>query len=87
MKGLLVALMVLDVYVVVYYRLLVRFYYQKVTQRRETALGALFSFPPYRVLPRQGRRCVQRYWISLLVLIAFVLVLAWNINLPLAKDP
>jgi len=79
--------MVLDVYVVVYYRLLVRFYYQKATQRRETALGALFSFPPYRVLPRQGRRCVQRYWISMLVLIVCVLLLASNINLPLAKHP
>jgi hypothetical protein len=86
-KGILVALMVLDVYVVVYYRLLVRFYYQKVTQRRETALGALFSLPPYRILPQQGRRCVQRYWISILVLIACVLLLASNINLPLARNP
>lgn len=87
MKGTLVALMVLDVYVVVYYRLLVRFYYQKATQRRETALGALFSLPPYRVLPQQGRRCVQRYWISMLVLIACVLLLASNINLSFMKHP
>ena len=85
MRAALVVVMVVDFYVLIYYRLLVRFYYERTTGRRETTFGALFSLPPYRVLPERGRRYAKRYWLALSLLICTVLILAWHLKSSFAR--
>lgn len=62
MKALIAVLLLMDVYMLVYYRLLVRFYYEKVADKKESAFGAIFSIPPYKILPERGRKYARRYW-------------------------
>lgn len=64
-------------YTVVYYRLLVKFYYEKHHGVRESTFGALFSFPPYRALPEKGRKYARRYWVAVGLLVAALAALAW----------
>ncbi len=63
-------------YVVVYYRLLVRHFYEQQYQVKESTFGALFSFPPYRRLDALGRKYARRYWIAVTVMAACLLALA-----------
>ena len=76
MKNLITLVLFLDVYAIVYYRLLVRWHYQQQTGKPESAFGALFSFPPYAILAERGRRYVRRYWAAMAVLLCCVMVLA-----------
>lgn len=64
-------------YAIVYYRLLVKFYYEKQHGVRESNFGALFSFPPYGALPEKGRKYARRYWVAVGLLVLCVMVLAW----------
>jgi hypothetical protein len=73
---LLAVVLVIDVYVIVYYRLLVKYFYEKEKGVKESTLGALFSFPPYGQLPDRGKRYALRYWIAVAVLISCVALLA-----------
>lgn len=70
-----IALLV-SLYIVVYYRLLVRYYYQLETGRKEGAFVTLFSFPPYSALPEKGKVYAKRYWCAVTVMILCVLSLA-----------
>lgn len=76
MRTLLAVIVVADVYVIVYYRLLVRFYYEQERGVKEGTFGALFSFPPYGRLPEKGKLYARRYWVAVGVLTACVAVLA-----------
>lgn len=76
MRILLSTLLVVSAYVVVYYRLLVRHYYEKHLGVRESTFGALFSFPPYRVLPEAGKKYARRYWGATALMVGCVVVLA-----------
>jgi hypothetical protein len=69
------------VYALVYYRLMVRHFFENATGRRESTIGALFSLPPYKVLPEHGRIYAKRYWIVVGILTACIVVLAYQINL------
>lgn len=71
-----IALLVVG-YAIVYYRLLVKFYYERQHGVRESAFGALFSFPPYKALPEKGRKYARRYWVAVGLLVACVMALAW----------
>ena len=76
MRGFLAAVLVISAYVVIYYRLLVRHYYEKFHNVRESTFGAIFSFPPYKALPDKGKKYARRYWVAMAVLVGAVVVLA-----------
>jgi hypothetical protein len=82
LKTLLGIVLLVDAYIIVYYRLLVRYHYEKATGRQESTFGALFSFPPYKILPPAGRSYAQRYWIAIGLLVVCMAVLASVTELP-----
>jgi len=76
LKTLLGIVLFVDAYVIVYYRLLVRHYYEQATGRQESTFGALFSLPPYKILPPAGRRYAKRYWVAVGLLVVCMAILA-----------
>ncbi len=76
MRTFLGILLVVTGYVVIYYRLLVRHFYEQQYQLKENTFGALFSFPPYGRLDTLGRKYARRYWIAVAVLVICLLALA-----------
>lgn len=75
MKPVIGILLLADLYLLVYYRLLVKFYYEKASGTTESAFGALFSVPPYKILPERGRKYARRYWGAVTILVFCVGVL------------
>lgn len=75
MRTLLGILVVIVVYVIVYYRLMVKYYYEREHGVRESIFGALFSFPPYSLLPDKGRIYARRYWVAVAALLAIIAIL------------
>jgi hypothetical protein len=67
-------LLVVNGYVLVYYRLLIKHYYEEQHGVKEGTFGALFSFPPYRRLSEKGRKYARRYWMALALLISVMLL-------------
>ena len=63
-------LMVIAGYVVVYYRLLVRHFYEQQYNVKESTFGALFSLPPYGRLDALGKKYARRYWVAVAILVA-----------------
>jgi hypothetical protein len=63
-------------YVVVYYRLLVRHFYEQQYNVKESTFGALFSFPPYSRLDTLGKKYARRYWIAVAMLVVCLGVFA-----------
>ena len=61
-------------YVVIYYRLMVRHFYQQQYQVKESTFAALFSFPPYARLDSLGRKYARRYWMAVIALVVFLLL-------------
>lgn len=76
MKTLLGVVLLIDVYVIVYYRLLVKYHYEQATGLKESAFGALFSLPPYAALTERGRRYARRYWVAVAVMVGCVAAMA-----------
>lgn len=72
MKAFLAVMLVAGVYVVVYYRLMVRHCYERQYGIRENAFGALFSFAPYFRLDAGGRRYARRHIAAVGVLVLVV---------------
>jgi ABC-type branched-subunit amino acid transport system permease subunit len=70
-------LLVVNGYVLIYYRLLVRHFYQEQQGVKESTFGALFSFPPYQCLPDLGKKYARRYWVTLALLVIVLLVSAF----------
>lgn len=70
-------LLVVNGYVLIYYRLLVRHFYQEQQGVKESTFGALFSFPPYQRLPELGKKYARRYWVALALLVIVLLVSAF----------
>jgi len=64
-------------YVLIYYRLLVRHFYQEQYGVKESTFGALFSFPPYQRLSELGKKYARRYWVTLALLVIVLLVSAF----------
>ncbi len=75
METLLGVIMIIDVYVIVYYRLMVKHYYQQEKNTRETAFAAIFSLPPHSQLSTTGKQFSRRYWFALIVLFGCILIL------------
>lgn len=68
--------MIFMVYIIIYYRLLVKQDYETLQNKKETAFGAIFTFPPYRLLSEQGKKYAKKYWVALSVMITCVAYLA-----------
>ena len=67
-------LLVVNGYVLIYYRLLVKHFYEEQHGVQEGTFGALFSFPPYSRLPELGKKYARRYWMALALLVGMLLV-------------
>jgi hypothetical protein len=83
-------LLVINGYVLIYYRLLVKHYYEEQHGVKEGTFGALFSFPPYRRLSVPGRKYARRYWAALILLVFVLLASAFNKEgsiWPTLRDP
>jgi len=70
-------ILVVSGYVVIYYRLLVRHFYQQQFNVRESTFAAIFSFPPYGRLDELGKKYARRYWVAIAVLVICLLALAY----------
>lgn len=75
------ALLIADLYLIVYYRLMVGHWRAKVTGRKESGLLAAISYASRESLPAEGLRYYRRYWCSVGVLAALVIV-ATVVRLP-----
>jgi len=73
-------LLVLNGYVLIYYRLMVRHFYEEQHGVKESTFGALFSFPPYGQLPEAGKKYARRYWWAL------ILIVVWLVAAALSKE-
>lgn len=78
MRALLAVVLLLDLYAVVYYRLLVKHYYEKTSGVRESGFAVVFSLPPYSALPEKGRIYARRYWIAVAVMLGCIGLVAWS---------
>jgi hypothetical protein len=78
LRAVLGILLVVNSYVLIYYRLLVKHYYEEQHGVKENTFGALFSFPPYRRLSEPGRKYARRYWVALLLLTLMLLAIVLN---------
>jgi len=75
MESLLAVIMIIDVYVIIYYRLLVKHHYETEKNIKETAFAAIFSFPPHAQLSETGKQFSRRYWFALIVMFSCILIL------------
>ena len=71
-------LLVINGYVLIYYRLLVKHFYEEQIGAKESVFGALFSFPPYSRLTETGKKYARRYWIALALLTIILLLSAFS---------
>lgn len=78
LRAMLGILLVVNGYVLIYYRLLVKHFYEEQYGVKENTFGALFSFPPYRRLSEPGRKYARRYWVALLLLTVVLLASVLN---------
>lgn len=76
MRNTLGVLLVVSGYIVIYYRLLVRHFYQQQYRVKETTFAALFSFPPYGRLDDLGKKYAKRYWVAVAAMVGCLLALA-----------
>jgi uncharacterized membrane protein HdeD (DUF308 family) len=83
-------LLVVNGYVLIYYRLLVRHFYEEQQGVKESTFGALFSFPPYQRLPELGKKYARRYWVAIALLVTLLLASAFvkeGAVLPTTDEP
>lgn len=76
MRNLIGALLICNVYIIIYYRLMLRYHTEQYTGRKESTFGAIFSFPPLKLLSGKARKYVKRYWIAIGVMLLGVGYLA-----------
>jgi hypothetical protein len=81
MEALVLVLVVADIYLIVYYRLMVGHWREKATGRRESGLVAAISYASRKDLPPEGLRYYRRYWYAVGALAAIVLI-ATAVRLP-----
>lgn len=74
--------LVLDVYAIVYYRLLVRHFLAADSNIRETTFGALATPPPWGRLSPVARKYAKRYYAAVAVLVAALAAAALTQRFP-----
>lgn len=73
---------VADLYALVYYRLLARWFLEKDSGVRESALGAIFTLPPWNRLSSLGRKYARRYYVALAIMATLITAVAAFVGLP-----
>lgn len=68
MEWMLLAAIIIDVYLIVFYRLMIGFYIKQKTGREDRGFAAVFSLPSGRDLPEAGLRYYRRYWSAMAML-------------------
>ncbi len=68
------ALVLANLYLIVYYRLMVGHWREKATGRRESGLIAAISYASRENLPAEGMKYFRRYWYAVGMLAALVLI-------------
>jgi hypothetical protein len=63
-----------DLYLIVYFRLMVGHWRERATGRRESGLLAAISYASREGLPPEGLRYFRRYWCAVGALVVLVLV-------------
>ncbi len=86
MDTLLGIIIMLDTYAIIYYRLMVKYYYQTENNAKESNFSAIFSFPPHSKLSAKGKQCSRRYWIALTALLVSVALLIPGRDLGAIRD-
>jgi hypothetical protein len=74
MDTLFMALVLANLYLIVYYRLMVGHWREKATGRRESGLIAAISYASRENLPAEGMKYFRRYWYAVGALAALVLL-------------
>ncbi|WP_126456983.1 hypothetical protein [Sulfuriflexus mobilis] len=68
METILAIIILLDAYAIIFYRLMVKHYYEKENNTKESNFGAIFSLPPHSKLSDKGKHYSKRYWLAIGVL-------------------
>lgn len=68
-------LILIDVYTIVFYRLMIKHYYEKDNNLKESSFGAIFSFPPYSKLSMKGKQYSRKYWVAIIILLICIALL------------
>jgi hypothetical protein len=68
MEWMLFAAIMINVYLVVFYRLMIGYYIKEKTGREDCGFAAVCSLPSRRDLPEAGLRYYRRYWSALATL-------------------
>jgi hypothetical protein len=74
MDILLVVLILADLYLIVYYRLLVGHWREKASGKKETGFLVAVSFPSRDGLPDEARKYYWRYWCAVAALVVLLVV-------------
>lgn len=80
-------LLLISVYVLVYFRLMVRFHHAKMNEKKEKSFLAVLTVPPYRNLNDKGKHYARRWWYTLLFMALIIGVLAIRIDFGRAPQP
>ncbi len=72
------AVLIADVYALVYYRLLVRHFLERDESYKETQFAALLSPPPFKIASPLARKYAKRYYAALAVLALCLAAIAWK---------
>ena len=75
MEAIIVVLIIADLYALLFYRLMCRHFYEKEQGVKESAFAAIFSLPPYKLLPERARKYHKRYWIALALMMLMIVIL------------
>ena len=68
MEWVLFAAIMMNIYLIVFYRLMIGFYAKQKTGSEDRGLSAVFSLPSGRDLPEAGLRYYRRYWFAMAML-------------------
>lgn len=68
MEWMLLAAIMIDVYLIVFYRLMIGFYVKQKSGREDRGFAAVLSLPSGRGLPEEGLKYCRRYWFAMAML-------------------
>ena len=74
------AVLIADVYALVYYRLLVRHFLEQDEGVKESGFAALLVPPPLMIASAPARKYAKRYYAALVVLALCLAAIAWRSN-------
>ncbi len=81
LESVLGGLLLISVYVLIYFRLMVRFHHARVNAKKERSFLAVLTVPPYRNLDDKGKTYARRWWHTLLFMTVIVGALAMRVDL------